>query len=206
MTAVGSWFGEEKFTYIRLFGSLTKPHVFPLYVLDKLLAREFSYQITVDGTSKNIRNFSKQLWPIFPLRCDVSTLHDYKHAEKETEKIQMLKLTTIPNRQYDSRKVVCNVLEQAKLAKFYHEADDFNFLFASTKSLFQVKALARIRYQDEGLETFNSLREQRLQTLPLDLLATVPIVQPYSQVEIFFTDKTPDEEKASEKEKVPERY
>lgn len=86
LTTVANWFGEEKFTYIRLFGSLTKPHVLPLYVPDKLLARELAYQITIEGTSKTLRNSKKQVWPIFPLRCSVYTLHNYKHAEKEAEK------------------------------------------------------------------------------------------------------------------------
>jgi len=40
LTTVGNWFGEEKFTYIRVYGSLARPHVLPLYVPDKLLARE----------------------------------------------------------------------------------------------------------------------------------------------------------------------
>ena len=70
----------------------------------------------------------------------------------------MLNLATIPNRQYDPRKVAYNVLEQAKLAKFDHEADDFDDIFSSTESLFQVKALDRMRYQDERLETFNKHR------------------------------------------------
>lgn len=86
LTTIGSWFGEENFTYIRLFGSLTKPHVLPLYVPDKLLAQELAYQKIVDGTSKTLRNSKKQVWPIFPLQCSVFTLHDYKHAEKETKK------------------------------------------------------------------------------------------------------------------------
>ena len=86
LTAVGNWFGEEKFTHIRLFGSLTKPHVLPVYVPDKLLARELAYQITIEGTSKTLRNSKKQAWPAFPLRCGVFTLHDYKHAEKEAKK------------------------------------------------------------------------------------------------------------------------
>jgi len=58
---------EEKFTYIRLFGILTKPHVLPLYVPYKLLARELAYEIKVEGTSKTLRNSKKQVWPIFPL-------------------------------------------------------------------------------------------------------------------------------------------
>jgi hypothetical protein len=108
------------------------------------------------------------------LRCGVYTLHDYKHAEKEAGKINMLNLATIPNRQFDPRKVAYNVLEQAKLTKFDHEKDEFDDLFSSAESLFQVKTLAKMKYKDEGLVEFNRLREQRLQTLPLDLLATTP--------------------------------
>lgn len=43
LTTVGSWFGEEKFTYVRLFGSLTNPNVLSLYVPNKVLARELAY-------------------------------------------------------------------------------------------------------------------------------------------------------------------
>jgi len=44
-----------------------------------------------------------------------------------------------------------------------------------------------------------------LQTLPLDLLATIPTVQPSSQTEQTTTDKTLVVEKISEKEKTPEQ-
>lgn len=89
----------------------------------------------------------------------------------------MLNLATIPNRQYDPRKLAYNVLEQAKLTKFYHEKDQFDDLFSLSESLFQVKTLAKMKCKDEGLVEFNRLREQRLQTLPLDLLATTPTTQ-----------------------------
>ena len=48
----------------------------------------------------------------------------------------MLKLATIPNRQYDPKKVSYNVLEQAKLTKFDYEKDEFDDLFSSAESLF----------------------------------------------------------------------
>ena len=40
---VARWFGEEWFTYIRVFGSTVPPHVLPLYIPYKLLAREIAY-------------------------------------------------------------------------------------------------------------------------------------------------------------------
>lgn len=48
LPAVASWFGEDCFTYIRVYGSQARPHVLPLYVPDKLLAREISYQIMAE--------------------------------------------------------------------------------------------------------------------------------------------------------------
>lgn len=38
-----------------------------------------------------------------------------------------------------------------------------------------VKSRARAEYKDDGLVEFHRLREERLQTLPLDLLSTTPI-------------------------------
>lgn len=102
----------------------------------------------------------------------------------------MLNLATVPNRQFDPRKVAYTVLEQAKLTRFYHEKDDFDDLFSSTESLFQVQTLAKMRYNDERLVKFNRLREQRLQTLPLDLLATTPTTQS-SEPEQQIIDKPP---------------
>lgn len=121
------------------------------------------------------------MWPAFSLWCGIFTLHDYKHAEKEVEKIHMINLTSIPNRQYDPRKVAYNVTFQAKITRFGHEVDDFDDLFALAKIFYRVKGLATIKYGEEELEKFSRLRAQRLQTLPLDLLATTVIVQPQSQ-------------------------
>ena len=60
------------------------------------------------------------------------------------------------------------------MTKFDHKEDKFDDLFSSAKSMPQVKSLAIMEYKDDGLVEFNRLREQRLQTLPLDLLATTP--------------------------------
>lgn len=92
------------------------------------------------------------MWPTFSLQCGIFTLHDYKHAEKEAEKIQMLNLATIPNRQFDPRKVVYNITSQAKVTIFDHDADDFDDLFALAKIFYLVKGLDHIKYGEEGLE------------------------------------------------------
>lgn len=47
-----------------------------------------------------------------------------------------------------------------------------------------------MKYNDDGLVEFNRLREQRLQTLPLDLLATTPMTQS-SELEQRLTNEPP---------------
>ena len=43
LRSIGRWFGEEFFTYIQIFRSHAFPYVLPLYIPDKLLAKEISY-------------------------------------------------------------------------------------------------------------------------------------------------------------------
>lgn len=199
LTTVGSWFGEEKFTYVRLFGSLTTPHVLPMYVLDKLFPWELAYQITVARMSKTLTDFKKHMWPTFPLWCGTFTLHDYKHAEKEAKKIQISNLVTIPRRQYDPKKASYNVTSQANLTRFDHKEDIFDDLFSSTELFFHVKGLAMTKI---GIEKFSRIRAQRLESLPLDLLATNPTVQPQAQIEQKIVENNPEVEKVPKKEKT----
>ena len=174
LPAVASWFGEEHFTYIKVFGSKARPHVLPLYIPDKLLAREICYQIMSESVTQILKEEKKRGWPPFPLRIGVFTLLNYKHAEKEAAKFQALSLATIPNRFYDPKQTAYTALEQAKLTKIEHQEDMFDDLFVATDTIGQAKELARMKYNDETLAEFNKLREQRFQTLPLDLLSTIP--------------------------------
>jgi len=64
---VGNYFFEELFTYIRVFGSTLDPHVLPLYVFDKLLAREIAHQIVGKGLTKTLKDKKKYFWPSFPI-------------------------------------------------------------------------------------------------------------------------------------------
>ena len=59
LKSIGRWFREEKFTYVRVFGSQAKPHVLPLYIPDKLLAREVAYQITSEGVTRTLKSKKK---------------------------------------------------------------------------------------------------------------------------------------------------
>ena len=81
-------FGEETFTYIRVLGNITSPHVLPYYVRNNLMAREIAYQITSEGgMSKTLKESKKAIWPTFHVQCGEFSLHDVGHAFREAENI-----------------------------------------------------------------------------------------------------------------------
>jgi len=81
--SVARWFGEEIFTYIKVFGSVVAPHVLPYYVPDKLMAREITYQTcSMGGMSKVLKDSKKAIWPQFPVICRAFALHSLGHALK----------------------------------------------------------------------------------------------------------------------------
>ena len=91
ITHITRWFGEEWFTYIRVFGSTVPAHVLPLYIPDKLLAQEIAYQTCSEGgLTKDLKNKKKAIWPQFPVTCGAFSLFDVGHAFGEVENVTCL--------------------------------------------------------------------------------------------------------------------
>jgi len=103
---VGNWFGEESFTYIRVYGSLEHPHVLPLFILDKLMSRETTYQTIGNGISKVLKESNKKDVAFFTTQFGIFSLDNYKHAQIEIKVIQDIGFPTIPNGEYDTHHVV----------------------------------------------------------------------------------------------------
>ena len=104
--------------------------------------------------SRNLKESKKQLWPPFPLHSGTYTLHDFKHAKKESEKTKDLSLSVIPKRQYNPNKVAFNFTIQVKISKFIHENDEFDDLFASAELFSTISHLARFKVGAEKMEKF----------------------------------------------------
>lgn len=134
LLSIGRWFGEESFPYVWVFSSLAQPHVFPLYVLDKILAREIAYQTVGNGLSKVMRERKKTMWHAFSFHCGVYSLYNFKHATKEMEEIQLMKFPTIPNGRYDPVDTAKNITTQAKIRQFTNEPNKFDDFFESTSN------------------------------------------------------------------------
>lgn len=140
-TAIGNWFAKENLTYVRVFGSLAAPHVLAIYVPNKLLAREVSYQTIGHGITKVLKDSKKTIWPKFPIHGGVYVLNNYNHFVLEIKQIEGMQLPTIPPRQYDSKKVIHDFTTQVKIRQFFDEPDDLNDYFETCESYRQVEHL-----------------------------------------------------------------
>lgn len=100
---IGNKFGEGY--YIRFLGSYVTPHFLPLYIHDQVLCREVDYQKIAHGITKALKDCNRRIWSHFPLPFRIYSLANYGHAEKEVKPTEVLKLTTIPIRAYDLRRV-----------------------------------------------------------------------------------------------------
>lgn len=130
---VERWFGEEFFIYVRVFGSIASPHVLPLYVLDKLLAREISYQTCgVGGISKELKDKKKAIWPQFLVACGAFSLFDLGNAFKGVDNMLSLRLFKFPGRQFDPYDVIKNFTTAVKIKVFTKE-DDLLMISSSRK-------------------------------------------------------------------------
>ena len=88
----------------------------------------------------------KLMWPTFPFHCGNYTLNNFKYADKEVIKIRDLKLSTVPERQYDSKKVAFDFTTSVSITWFEHEPDEFDDLFVSIDKLPQLYDLAKFKF------------------------------------------------------------
>ena len=172
---VARWFGEELFTYIRVFGSYVSPHVLPLYVLDKLVAREITYQTCGQGgMTKDLKDKKKGIWPQFPIKCGTFSLFDIGHAFREIENVTCLRLFKFSRRLFDQNDIVKNFTNAIKVREFVAEQDLFDDMFQARNSFKEVLNSAKEQLSPKYFQEFKLYRERRLIPIPLDNLRLEP--------------------------------
>lgn len=127
---LGRWFGEEFFTYIRVFGNIASPHVLSLYVPNKLMAQQIAYQTCkVGGMSTEIKDKKKEIWPQFLVVCGAFALFGLGHAFKEVDNMLILHLFKFPGRQFDPFDGIKNFTMAVKINVFTEEDDLFDNIY-----------------------------------------------------------------------------
>lgn len=108
------------------------PHILPLYVSDKKISREISYQIVGTKITPKLKKASNKFWPKFPLQVGLFNLANYKHAKNEISALNELKLTTIPFKYFDPSHVAQDIANEAHIKNYIHERNHYDDFFSHT--------------------------------------------------------------------------
>ena len=200
---IARWFGEEYFTYVRVFGSTIPPHVLPLYIPYKLLAREIAYQTCLEGgLTKDLTDKKKAIWPQFPVVCGVFSLFDVSHASTEIQNITCLQLFKFPSRPFELNEIAQNFTITVKVKVFYGKKDLFDDLFQNKGSLQGILWEAQSQLSPEDFQNFIVYRERRLATIPLEKLR-LPAREPTPSISLSGNSST-STSKSKFSQEVPE--
>jgi hypothetical protein len=90
LSGIADWYVEAEFSYFRVFGASVPPHALPLFIPDKLACREVARQTVIGGVSKELKGYSKKVWPSFPIRLNSYSLLDFGHAKAEAAALEDL--------------------------------------------------------------------------------------------------------------------
>ena len=71
--------------------------------------------------SKELKGYSKKVWPSFPIRLNSYSLLDFGHAKVEATALEDLSLVSIKYKKHDPQRVVSNHLANCGLKIFEHE-------------------------------------------------------------------------------------
>ena len=134
------------FTYVRVFGSSAPPHVLPLYIPDKLLAREIAYQTCGEGgLTKELKDKKKAIWPQFSIAYGTFSLFDVGHTFAEVKNITCLQLFKFTARPFDPYEVTHNFTTTVKIKVFSGEKDLFDDIFQQKNTLEEILHTAQLQ-------------------------------------------------------------
>jgi len=79
---LGHWYCKENYTYIKIFDFQKDSHLLQLYVLDRLVIKEISYQTVVLGFTTFLQNHLKKNCPTFPINIAKITPVNFPQAKE----------------------------------------------------------------------------------------------------------------------------
>jgi hypothetical protein len=163
----------EEFSYIRVFGASFPPYALPLFIPDRLSCREIARQIVIGGISKELKGFSKEVWPPFPIHLNTYSLLYFGHEKAEEATLEDIKLVHIEFKKHDPHRVMSNHLASCGLKIFEHENSPHDDIFQGLRSYVEVLAQIQALSHEERADFFK-LQEHRRSCLPPVLLGENP--------------------------------
>jgi hypothetical protein len=82
---IKDWYLMEHDTYIRIYGMIKPPHLFPRFVPNKLVLQEVAYQTIIHGVIEMLYISNKFIWPPLPLYIGNYFFENTKQAQIEVD-------------------------------------------------------------------------------------------------------------------------
>jgi hypothetical protein len=95
LSSIADWYLQAEFSYLRVFDAYVPPHALPLFIPDRLACHEIARQTIIDGVSKELKGYSKKVWPHFPIHLNSYSLLDFRNAKDEAVALEDLKLVHV---------------------------------------------------------------------------------------------------------------
>jgi hypothetical protein len=121
LSRVADWYMEKEFSYIRAFSASIPPHALPLLIPDSLAFHEIAMQTIIGGISKEVKGYSKIIWPPFPIHLNTYSLLEFGYAKAEAIALEEIKLVHIEFKKHDPHRVMSNHVASCGLKIFEHE-------------------------------------------------------------------------------------
>jgi hypothetical protein len=200
LSRVVDWYVEEEFSYIRVFGASVPPHALPLFIPDRLACREIAMQTVIGDISKELKGFSKKVWPPFPIHLNNYYLLYFGHAKAEATTLEDIKLVHIEFKKHDPHRVVSNHLASYGLKMFEHENSPHDDIFQGAISYVEVLARIQALLPEETVDVFK-FQEHRRIYLPLVLRGENPTTVVVRKTKAEGSkDSSPSQEEQQDKE------
>jgi hypothetical protein len=200
LSSIDDLYVEVEFSYLMVFNASVPLNALPLFIPDRLACREIARQTIISGISKELKGYSKKVWPPFPIHLNSYSLLDFGHAKAEAASLEDLKLVYVEFKKHDPHRVVSNHLASCGLKRFEHENSPSDDIFRGTgsyaKVLAQIQALA-LKERADVLK----FQEHRRSCLPPVLWGENPITTEVQQKDVEGSkDSTPRQEEHQDRE------
>jgi hypothetical protein len=197
---ITDWYVEAEFSYLRVFGASIPLHAMPLFIPDKLACREVARQTVIGSVSKEIKGYSKKVWPSFPIRLNSYSLLDFGHAKAEAAALEDLNLVSIKYKKHDPQRVVSNHLANCGLKRFEHENSPSDDIFRGARSYEEILAWIQSLAPKDRAEVLR-FQEHRRSYLPAVLRGEGLVVSETKKKEVeSYKYATPNQGKHQDKE------